>query len=188
MRFFERTAPPGKRIFAPRSRRRVDKPLMIDYNNSNHYYIIQSYFDLGADYRMMWKEKYRIGIPLVDRQHKELFDRVEQFVTALRKDGEWAEKLPEIKKTMAFMQNYVVDHFAAEEAYQKQIGYPEREQHHQIHQDFTNYVMQCAADFEKNGYPEQDVQKFAGKLLAWLINHVVATDLKMSRYVKKEGA
>lgn len=137
---------------------------------------------------MLWKEKYRIGIPLVDQQHKELFDRVEKFVTALRKDGKWEEKLPEIKKTMAFMQNYVVVHFDAEEAYQKKIGYPDRQKHHQIHREFTDYVMQCAGDFERDGYPEPAVQKFAGKLLAWLVNHVVATDLKMSRFVKKEGA
>ncbi|MCH4239774.1 MAG: bacteriohemerythrin [Oscillospiraceae bacterium] len=137
---------------------------------------------------MMWKEKYKIGIPQIDKQHKELFDRVEQFLTALRKEGDWQEKLPEIKKTLLFMQNYVVVHFDAEEVYQKKIGYPDLQQHHLIHKEFTDYVMQCAHDFEKEGYPEQSVQKFAGKLLAWLINHVVATDLKMSDYVKKEGA
>jgi hemerythrin len=136
----------------------------------------------------MWKEKYKIGIPQIDKQHKELFDRVEQFLTALRKEGDWQEKLPEIKKTLLFMQNYVVVHFDAEEVYQKKIGYPDLQQHHLIHKEFTDYVMQCAHDFEKEGYPEQSVQKFAGKLLAWLINHVVATDLKMSDYVKKEGA
>lgn len=136
---------------------------------------------------MMWKEKYKIGIPLIDEQHKELFDRVEKFVTALRKEGDWQEKLPEIKKTLSFMQNYVVVHFDAEEVYQKKIGYPDLQKHHQIHKEFTDYVMQCAHDFEKEGYPEQAVQQFAGKLLAWLINHVVATDLKMSQYVKEEG-
>lgn len=136
---------------------------------------------------MMWKEKYKIGIPLIDEQHKELFDRVEKFVTALRKEGDWQEKLPEIKKTLSFMQNYVVVHFDAEEVYQKKIGYPDLQKHHQIHKEFTDYVMQCAHDFEEEGYPEQAVQQFAGKLLAWLINHVVATDLKMSQYVKEEG-
>ncbi len=136
----------------------------------------------------MWKEKYKIGIPLVDQQHKELFDRVEEFIKALRKPGDWTEKLPEVKKTLAFMQKYVVDHFAAEEAYQKKIGYPDLPAHHEIHKNFTDYVMRCAHDFEQEGYPEPEVQKFAGTLLAWLINHVVATDLKMSKYVKKEGA
>ncbi|ARP49593.1 hemerythrin [Ruminococcaceae bacterium CPB6] len=136
---------------------------------------------------MMWKDKYKIGIPLVDKQHKELFDRVEKFVEALRKDEEWDAKLPEIKKTLAFMKNYVVEHFDDEEVYQRKIGYPLQKEHHLIHKDFTEYVMQCAASFEKEGYPEKGVQQFAGKLLAWLINHVVATDLKMSEFVKKDG-
>lgn len=136
---------------------------------------------------MMWKEKYIIGIPMIDEQHKELFDRVEKFLEALRKDGKWNEKLTEIKATLSFMQNYVVEHFAAEEAFQRKIGYTDLEKHHKIHKEFTDYVMDCAQNFEKDGYPQKEVQQFAGKLLAWLINHVVATDLKMSRFVKKEG-
>jgi hemerythrin len=135
----------------------------------------------------LWKEKYKIGIPIVDWQHKELFDRVEQFLTALRKNGNWEEKLPEVKKTLVFMQNYVVTHFANEEEYQKKIGYPDFKKHQQIHKEFTNYVMKSAHDFEQEGYKEKEIQKFAGVLLAWLINHVVATDLKMSKYVQKGG-
>lgn len=135
---------------------------------------------------MMWKEKYRIGIPLVDDQHRELFDRVEKFVAALRKPGNWADKLPEVKSTLAFMENYVVVHFDAEEAFQKKIGYPDLEKHHEIHREFTEYVAQCADLFRKKDYPEPAVQQFAGKLLAWLINHVVATDLKMGRFVSRE--
>ena len=29
---------------------------------------------------MMWKEKYRIGVDRIDEQHKELFDRVSNFI------------------------------------------------------------------------------------------------------------
>lgn len=34
----------------------------------------------------MWEEKYEIGITRIDEQRKELFDRVEKFLTLLRKD------------------------------------------------------------------------------------------------------
>lgn len=132
---------------------------------------------------MVWRDKYKIGIELVDRQHEELFARVSGFLEALKKDESWDAKLPEIKRTMKFMQNYVVVHFTAEEKYQAKIGYPQREQHHKIHEDFKTYVNNCAQDFENNGYTMESVQKFAGKLLAWLVNHVVSTDLKMAEYI-----
>lgn len=136
---------------------------------------------------MMWKEKYKIGIPVIDEQHQELFSRVADFVQAIRQEGRWEEKTDKVKETMAFLQDYVVTHFNYEEGYQQQLNYPEREQHHQIHEDFKADIRRAAAEFTDGGYHEEAVQKLAGRLLAWLINHVVATDLKMAQYVTEQG-
>ncbi len=132
---------------------------------------------------MVWKEQYAIGIETVDRQHKELFARVGDFLAAVRSATPWEEKLSKVKETIGFMQNYVVEHFNDEEAYQREIGYPDSERHRKIHEDFTVYVTECAQRFESEGYTKQGVQQFAGKLLAWLVNHVVAEDLKMAKYI-----
>lgn len=136
---------------------------------------------------MMWKEKYKIGVDKIDEQHEELFRRVEDFVISLRKDGEWETKLPKVKETLEFMQGYVVTHFADEEAYQEEQGYPGLEIHRQVHEDFKKEVGEYAIKFEEQNYPEDLVQQFAGKLLAWLINHVAATDQKIADYVKSKG-
>ena len=136
---------------------------------------------------MMWKEKYKIGVGKIDQQHEELFRRVEDFVISLRKEGEWEDKLPKVKETLEFMKGYVVTHFADEEAYQEEEGYPGLEAHRQVHEDFKTEVGEFAAKFEEQGYAEDLVQQFAGKLLAWLINHVAATDQKIADYVKSKG-
>lgn len=132
---------------------------------------------------MMWKEHFRIGIQTIDEQHEELFLKVGNFLKALRQKGAWEEKLPQVKETMTFMQQYVVSHFAYEEKYQQQINYPYFEEHCKIHEDFKNEVNNFAVRLEQEGYPEELVQQLGGKLLAWLINHVTATDLKMANYV-----
>lgn len=132
---------------------------------------------------MMWQERFKIGIPVIDEQHEELFLKVGNFVKALRQEGAWADKLPQVKETMVFMQQYVVSHFAYEEKYQQQMNYPHYEEHHKIHEDFKAEVNNFAARLEQEGYPEDLVQQLGGKLLAWLINHVTATDLKMAKYV-----
>lgn len=136
---------------------------------------------------MMWKEKYRIGVDKIDEQHEELFRRVEDFVISLRKEGKWETKLPKVKETLEFMQGYVVTHFADEEAYQEEQGYPGLEVHRQVHENFKSEVGEFAVKFEKQNYAEDLVQQFAGKLLAWLINHVAATDQKIADFVKSKG-
>ncbi|MFT8888524.1 MAG: hemerythrin family protein [Ethanoligenens sp.] len=136
---------------------------------------------------MIWKDSYRIGIELVDTQHIELFERVTDFIETLQTPGNWEEKLPKIKSTMVFMEEYVVTHFDSEEAYQKKINYPDFENHHHIHEAFKAEVGRFAAELEQNGYQRQTVQQLAGKLLAWLINHVVVTDHKIADFVATKG-
>lgn len=136
---------------------------------------------------MIWKEKYKIGITAIDQQHEELFRRVADFVQAIRQEGRWEEKIDKVKDTMAFLQEYVVTHFNYEEKYQQKLGYPDWEEHRRIHEAFKADVQNMAQEFAATGYHEDAVQKLAGKLLAWLINHVVAADQKMAQYVTEQG-
>ena len=96
--------------------------------------------------------------------------------------------MDQVNTTLAFMKEYVVTHFADEEAYQRKIGYPGYEAHKKIHQDMVRYVGEVAAQYEQAGFVEQPMQQFAGKLLAWLINHVVAEDQKIADYDRTRGA
>ena len=137
---------------------------------------------------MIWKEKYNVGVPVIDQQHKELFERVTTFVETLRSQKDWSEKVDQVNATLAFMKEYVVTHFADEEAYQRKIGYPGYDAHKKIHQDMVRYVGEVAAQYERAGFVEQPMQQFAGKLLAWLINHVVAEDQKIADYDRTRGA
>ncbi len=136
---------------------------------------------------MIWKEKYRVGVLLIDQQHEELFRRVTDFVETLRSDGEWEQKVGKVNETLSFMKDYVVTHFHDEEAYQKKVGYPEAESHKKIHDDMVQYVSDVAAEYEREGYNEKLMQQFAGKLLAWLINHVAASDQKIAQFVNSKG-
>ena len=135
---------------------------------------------------MIWKDKYMLGVPLIDEQHQELFRRVTDFVEIVRKPIPWEQKTEQVGKTLEFMKDYVVTHFRDEENLQRQLGYPEMESHRKIHQDMVAYVAQVAREYEEKGYQEQLMQQFAGKLLAWLINHVASEDQKIADYAKRK--
>ena len=136
---------------------------------------------------MLWKDKYELGVPLIDSQHRELFQRVDAFLKTLRTAVSWDQKVLKVNETLEFMKGYVVEHFRDEEAYQKKIGYPGYEAHLKKHRDFVLYVSDFSSEYEKKGCDEQLMQQFAGKLLAWLINHVAAEDQCIATYAIEKG-
>lgn len=135
---------------------------------------------------MLWKEKYKLGVKLIDEQHEELFKRVEDFVSILRSPKSQEEKEEKVAQTLEFMKAYVIIHFRDEEAYQKEIGYPEHEEHTQKHRDMVQYVAGIEAKYKKEGYNEQLLQQFGGRLLAWLINHVASEDIKIAAFAREK--
>jgi hemerythrin len=136
---------------------------------------------------MIWKDKYELGVQVIDNQHKELFKRVDAFIQTLRSSASWEQKVEKVNETLEFMKVYVVEHFHDEEAYQESIGYPGYELHKKIHSDMVNYVLEFSSEYEKSGYNEQMMQQFGGKLLAWLINHVAAEDQRIAEYAINKG-
>ena len=136
---------------------------------------------------MFWKDKYRLGVEVIDQEHMELFQRVEAFMKVLRSSQSWEEKVGQVNETLEFMKNYVVEHFSHEEAYQKKIQYPGYEAHKKKHEEMVQYVAEVSEQYEKSGFNEQLMQQFGGRLLAWLVNHVAAEDQRIAAYAIEQG-
>lgn len=136
---------------------------------------------------MMWKDKYKVEVDLIDKQHEELFKRVSDFTHTIRNSDKWEDKLDKVKETMTFMQEYVVVHFDDEEAYQQEINYPEIEEHKKAHADFKAGINNYVKIFEEEGFTEEKIQEFGGKLMTWLIMHVGKMDQKIGQYVNSKG-
>ena len=136
---------------------------------------------------MLWKEKYELGVPLIDEQHKELFKRIENFIQMVRTHEPWETKTKLVNETLDFMNAYVIEHFRDEEEYQEKIEYPEREKHSKIHNEMIDYVLQVTQEYQKGGFNEILMQQLSGKLLTWLINHVAAEDQKIAVYAIERG-
>lgn len=141
----------------------------------------------GVTNGMMWKENYRVGEELIDNQHQELFNRVSSFIQAVQADGPWEDRKAEVLATLEFMQHYVIIHFADEEQFQKEIGYPSLEKHTQIHEQFKAEVAEFAHKVELEGLNEQGVQEFAAKVMTWLIMHVAGEDQEIGRFIRAQG-
>lgn len=136
---------------------------------------------------MMWKEKYRIGVQLIDEQHEELFRRVSDFLQIVENQENWEDKLDKVKETMAFMQDYVESHFHDEEVYQEEINFPDIENHKLAHKKFKEGIYDYIEIFQEEGFTEDKIKELAGKLMAWLIMHVGKMDQMIGEYVNSKG-
>lgn len=135
----------------------------------------------------MWKERYRVDVESIDEQHIELFSRLSNFIKIVQNEENWDEKIEEVKKTMEFMQEYVVYHFDDEEKYMKEINYPDIELHKKIHKEFKEGINNYVELFEVEGFTEEKIQELSAKLMTWLIMHVGKMDQQIGKYVELKG-
>lgn len=132
---------------------------------------------------MLWKEEFCIGVEMIDRQHKELFDKVYELLNEINDSVD--HRRDECIAAILFLKDYAVKHFAAEEAYQESIGYPEYEEHKKLHVKFVQSVLDHEKKMTASNFAEKDVKEFAGMLVTWLLYHVADTDQKIGGFVKK---
>ena len=129
---------------------------------------------------MTWKESLAIGIPEVDKQHKELCNKVDELYAACSQ-GKGAR---EILNTINFLETYTLRHFADEELVQQRIKYPKYLQHKAMHTDFANQVAKLKKDAAATGLTTPMVINIINIISSWLVNHIMKVDKELQQYVK----
>ncbi|MDR1605310.1 MAG: bacteriohemerythrin [Gracilibacteraceae bacterium] len=134
----------------------------------------------------MWKESYAVGHELIDSQHMELFRMTDDLVDVLRRQE--ADSRDACARALVFLKEYVVKHFADEEALQAKLGYEGLAAHCLLHRDFVATVAEYERKLIESRFDLQIVQQFTGKLIGWLIYHVVREDGKITGMVSADAA
>src|SRR3990172_2677209 len=78
---------------------------------------------------MEWTEKLATGISTIDSQHKELFKRINNLVTAIKQ----RRCKTEIDGTIKFLDDYARVHFAEEEQHMRDSSYGGLEEQREDH-------------------------------------------------------
>lgn len=131
---------------------------------------------------MKWTESLSVGNELIDSQHKELINKVNDVLEACnQKKGK--EKIEEMMK---FLKDYTVKHFNDEEALMKKYQYPSYEEHKKIHEDFIRKVEGLDEKIKKEGINLSIIMLVNKTLVDWLINHISKVDKKVGEYIKSK--
>jgi hemerythrin len=127
-----------------------------------------------------WDQSLATGNNVIDRQHQELFRRMEKLVEATKRD----EGKGIVSETIAFLEKYVIQHFDAEEQIQIANSYPEYDSHKHQHQQLLNDVVKLKREFETEGANATMLVKSIASLGNWIQNHVKQYDKALAEYLR----
>jgi diguanylate cyclase (GGDEF)-like protein/hemerythrin-like metal-binding protein len=114
--------------------------------------------------RLAWQDTYDCGEPMIDEQHRELFERANALIDAMsRRPPDPDARLA----TLAALIEHVDRHFRDEEALLERIGYPKLHAHARSHAHLLERVHTIRRDLDEGRLRFGDVVDF-------LANDVVA--------------
>jgi hemerythrin len=128
-----------------------------------------------------WSEALSVNIKELDDQHKCLIELVNRLHDAM-KAGKGNAVIGPI---LTDLLSYTSFHFATEEKYFQQYGYPEFPHHKKEHDDLTQKTKTLNASYQEGKLTiTLDVMTF---LKNWLSNHILGTDKKYSTFLNSRG-
>jgi hemerythrin len=130
-----------------------------------------------------WTNDLETGNDLIDSQHKELIQAINNLLNACA-NGKGRD---EISTTVDFLSNYTVKHFSEEELLQDKSQYPDYINHKKLHKDFTRVVKDLAEQIKQDGPSLILVGKVNSHIGDWLVNHIKKQDTKVAAHIRTMG-
>lgn len=130
-----------------------------------------------------WSDDLGLGVTEIDNQHKELFNRFGKLASACS-EGKGKE---EVLRLLLFLEDYIKEHFAAEEKLQMRHGYPHYAAHKAEHTKFISDVAKLETEFRMEGATLSLVILTNKTLSSWLIQHIKRTDMEFASYLREAG-
>jgi hemerythrin len=127
-----------------------------------------------------WSEELALGVASIDEQHRELVKRFNMLLTACN-EGKGGEQL---RSTLEFLRNYVVEHFRDEERLQIRSGYPGYVEHQEKHREFVKKLSMLREQFNDEGASLPLIIKTNNTLVDWLVTHIRRDDQKVGAHIR----
>ncbi|MBF0277134.1 MAG: bacteriohemerythrin [SAR324 cluster bacterium] len=126
-----------------------------------------------------WTQAYSCFVQFIDEQHQTLIGRFSNYLTAFQENKEDSE----VREMLVFLQNYVVEHFKAEEVQMKKLGYPRFSEHKIAHEEYIEDYKKMLTRY-KQDLDISELQNKTAFMLEWFMNHIKDHDIRMGFFVK----
>lgn len=122
----------------------------------------------------VFTDKFKTGIPIIDEEHKTLFDIIGKIYKAIEANLVH-DKFDLILDILDELKEYTSVHFADEENYMKEIGYDGLAQQEILHEKFIETLNEVNLD-DVDDNQEEYLYEVLNFLQNWLINHILKVD------------
>ena len=129
---------------------------------------------------LRWTEDLFVGVDIIDTQHKELFATADALLEAVEKGGGRGE----VTRTVAFLEEYVENHFQTEEMYMKRFNYPDYSRHKIEHTTFISDFYDLRQELDNNGVTPELTVRLANRIGEWLVHHIGRMDKALGAFLK----
>lgn len=127
---------------------------------------------------MQWKDDYKIGLAVIDAQHKQLFLATSELNDAITR-GLTPVVIDNLLTQLEF---YAIRHFQMEERYMREASYPGLAEEVEEHQYFIKRFSEIKENFKQNGLNPNIVHSIQNELSLWLKDHVLGLDQAFGAY------
>lgn len=131
---------------------------------------------------VVWSdEKYCVGVPMLDEQHKQLLSIANDLYELQRKKN-YRKKALEILDSLYTYTEY---HFTCEEGLLMEYNFPDLQKHIEHHTSFTKEVRENIELVQNQlDYP---IEKLMSFLKEWILNHLLKEDMKYCSFFKEKN-
>ena len=130
--------------------------------------------------KLIWNEGMSVGIDAIDEDHKQIISILAKLTSA--EHGEASAET--IEAIFMELEQYVILHFAREEALLEQVNYADIKAHKASHQKFIEKLPKL-----KEEWLTKDClacsEKITSFLYRWIVNHILVDDLDYASCVYK---
>ncbi len=130
---------------------------------------------------IQWDDSMSVNVQEIDQQHQQLIALMNTLHDAmLQRKAKTA-----LGEVLAGLVAYTGSHFATEEQYFDEFGYPEADAHKSIHREFVKQVTDFQDGFATGRLMlSMDVMDF---LEEWLLNHIKGDDHRYGPFFNEHG-
>lgn len=125
----------------------------------------------------IWSTRFETGIPIIDTQHKTLFDAVNRLADSFKA----GTSATQAKESLDFLLKYTVEHFQTEEKFMKDMGYPKLTSHMAEHAQLVDKAKGLQARMAEGKPVTVEVTTF---LADWLKHHINEVDMGYVEFAK----
>ncbi len=127
-----------------------------------------------------WTSDLATGVEEIDDQHRELFRRINSLLEACNQ----GQGKNEVVKVIAFLEDYVIEHFSEEERHMSDRDYPDFGKHRVQHREFMENLSTLKQQLEADG-PGLGVVLSTNRLVIdWLTNHIRKEDKALGSFLR----